>query len=147
MKISEIKAQWEEGRRHGFPPCCRARWIFDRLRPSFLDNVFPSDVAARLRPLLSIRYGLADGMVPCEYHAARFLIDGDRTRWRRRRTTPITSCCDTFSFMLEDGIVRLETVEPDEVISEKGHIWMMSATPEEGISISRCPWCGTDLQH
>jgi hypothetical protein len=158
--LDTIRYHWREGERHGFPRCCRARYIVDRVRPSVLDAVLPEGVAGRVRRLLP-RYGLGDGMVPCEAHALLYLATGDRSGWRK--PLPPGECCQLRADLVGGGSVYLARihVEPEESsvvncgedwddagqLAEAVDVWMFSpdGDPNNGISVSHCPWCGAAL--
>lgn len=154
--LSVAARAWKEGAFHGFPRCCRARYVFDRVRPH-LSDLFPADVAARLRRL-SPRRALADGMVPCEWHALAYVLTGDRSGWRHPRP-PRTTCCDVRERLVDGGEVRLwrERIEPDphpdhEVCAcgtdAPVDVWIFALEPGDdapAISVTHCPWCGAAL--
>lgn len=95
---------------------------------------------------------LADGMVPCEYHLAKWVLQGTREGWR----APLEKgmCCETRSDLERSGVAVIQkvTYEPDpedemEVLSEVATFWMLTfqGEVEEGISVAHCPWCGSEL--
>lgn len=138
-----IRNQWTEGARHGFPPCCRARYIVDQLRPSLLDAVLPEGVAGRVRRLTHPRFSVADGMVPCELHLVAYLATGDKTGWRN--PLPATMCCQMRRDLVENGHVHLEREAFDVDGIGPVAIWMFGTTAENAISVNACPYCGKAL--
>ncbi len=146
MRYSKlILEQWREGRKHGFPQCCRARFIVDCIRPSLSDTLLPKGLASRLKRLTHPRHAVADGMVPCEYHLAAYLLTGDRTKWRK--PLPPTMCCTRRNDLVEAGYVALskETIPPDEGEGAEFSVWMFGLTKDDQINISNCPFCGAAL--
>lgn len=131
---------WAEGRHHGFPPCCIARFIFDPVR------ILPGGRALGRVLRLTPRRAVSDGMVPCEYHLAHYLLTGDRARWRRRRTAPMEACCETRAYFEREGDLVFErgaevsNPETGEV-QARLDLWMV----KEVGAIHYCPWCGKEL--
>lgn len=145
--LSYVREQWAEGERHGFPKCCRARYIADRL----LDPVGPRRLLpdglggrlVRLRP----RYSVADGMVPCEAHLLGYLLTGDRSGWRKPRAPGM--CCQLRADIVAGGYARLtrETFCPTDDDGEELDevtVWMLGEG-DGAISVTHCPWCGAAL--
>ena len=151
---------WDEGSKHGFPPCCKARFILSTLRPHvFTDKIAPN-FFYRLRKHFNLRHVLADGMVPCEYHALKYLVTGDKTGWRDRSVKPPV-CCEMRRDLEEEGTVSLRYVQffaqdfeggGQDLLSEASFwVWMLEFPSQEGepdfeISVHNCPWCGTALE-
>jgi hypothetical protein len=88
-------------------------------------------------------------MVPCEYHLLRYLVDGDKTKWRK--PLPEEWCCDMRRSLVEGGWVTLvrETFKPEDehgiIADEVVTIWMFGRG-EDAISVTCCPWCGAALK-
>lgn len=146
--IRILREQWNEGRRHGFPACCVARYALDRVRPRLVTSVVPGKAGDRLSFLLSPRMVFADGMVPCEYHLARYILNGDRTGWRRKPEAG-EPCCDHWRHFEAEKLVRFETFEPEDedgvVMEGSVSVWMFGRG-DDAVSISRCPWCGQEVR-
>lgn len=145
--LDYVVEQWDEGAKHGFPPCCRARFIVSHLRPPLLSRVAPV-LSRRLRGFTP-RHVIADGMVPCEYHLLHWVVTGDKGGWRKPAGEGM--CCQTRKDLVGSGEVLLARIrcEPDEYISEVAYPWIFHADAEEGtpgISIDHCPWCGEPLE-
>ena len=152
--FANARRLWREGARHGFHRCCRARFIASNARPRLFERVAPG-LALRLRKLRP-RHVIADGCVPCELHAMRWLLDGRTDHWRD--TLPPGVCCqfvkDLHSGQNIDIGLSLEREDIEELEHEDGEvmsvagqgvrIWWMGIG-EERASVHFCPWCGTDL--
>ena len=137
------REHWRAGRDHGFPRCCRARFILDAKRPHTLSRI---GIVERLIHLLSPRRRLADGMVPCEMHALQWLLTGRREHWRR----PNPVCCETRRDLRGHANIEAVEIDPEEMGFEGGmnvapmRVWMFRIGEEE-ISVGFCPWCGERL--
>jgi hypothetical protein len=153
---------WGEGSIHGFPPCCKARFIVSVLRPRFIRHRLAPNFFTRWKMNLSLRHSLADGMVPCEYHALKYLVTGDKTGWRKNRETTET-CCEVRRDLEDSGIATLKRTQikfedvdggKDLLLSDETYwVWMLNlpvqeeeGRPEHEISVHNCPWCGTPLE-
>lgn len=149
--VSWASTQWKEGERHGFPRCCRARFILSHGRPKPLEHLAPG-IMGRLRRLTP-RFAVADGMVPCEYHLLKWLWNGDRRGWRDPLDPENGECCEVRQDLERGGVVsiRQERYEDEELFSEPYRPWMLFLLDEnggarDGISITACPWCGVPLE-
>lgn len=138
---------WAEGRHHGFPPCCIARFVLDPAR--LLGAALPAGRVSRMvGRLVSLgpRHAVADGMVPCEGHLVHYLLTGDRSSWRRRRTAPLEACCEARAYFEAEGLVAhergAEVSDPETgEVEARLDLWMV-----EGVgAVSYCPWCGQRL--
>ena len=158
--MEDIFKFWEEGTKYGFPPCCKARFILSRVRPRFFRHRIAPGFFARINQHYGFRRALADGMVPCEYHALKYLLTGDKTSWRKRDMRP-DICCETRRDLEDAGIAvvkkhKLKASDVDEgqdlLADSVFWIWLLHLPVVEGegggehsISVHNCPWCGSPL--
>lgn len=160
MDIEELMGVWREGRRWGFPPCCRLRFYvqvqMDRVLPPVLTR------AASLSP----RRALADGYVPCEYHALKWVLTGKPSVDPASRVEHFTEnamCCVNRAHN-EDFLIRpfMEFVtevygtgnfDSEPVIGDgfgaELDMLLWYVVNREGVQvfgpIECCPWCGAPL--
>lgn len=154
--LQYIAAEWQAGDRHGFPPCCRARFILAQLRPHPLREVAPY-FAQRLRRITP-RGAVADGYVPCEYHVLKWLVTGRPGVEMDRRNKHVDTCCeyrDTFAALgvqVRQTVLRgSEIADPEDKFDidpkAKVTIWELEVDGlgEIGVTVRCCPWCGKEL--
>lgn len=151
--INTARRHWRAGAQYGFHRCCRARFIASNARPRLFERIVPG-WAHRLRRFRP-RHVLADGCVPCEIHALRWLLDGRKDHWRA--PLPPGVCCQVSRGLAAGGHATLaredvDAVDPDdlehgECATASGQVfrvWFLGLG-EERISVNFCPWCGTSL--
>lgn len=152
--IMRLLDHWRAGQHYRFPLCCRIEFIKDQILMEPVQAVLPEalqETAYRLRKALSVRYHLADGLVPCSYHAARWVVTGKPPMDPSERVGG-DKCCefrDLGPEILDLHLVPLVLPEyPDSVV------WVLRQGEEEGpkddmleadIHVHHCPWCGTSL--
>jgi len=144
------RREWQEGAKHGFPPCCRAQFIADQAAFDLVMRVpgVTTGKVYRVRKLLDPRYAIADGFVPCTYHALKWGLTGTKAVSRERRKQGDAArgyCCREMKRAIADRGVIVERI-PVEVWSGTARIWVLrhADDPVEGrfVHIRRCPWCG-----
>jgi hypothetical protein len=146
-RIEAVRGWWADGSLYSIPVCCRVRWIADRLWPSPLRRLAPNlhGRLLKLRP----RYAVADGIVPCEAHLARYLLTGRPTVPDPRRN-PTGLCCEIRAIMADHGVVleRVTVETTDEAGRSTGWAqpWMLQVEGETACNVSVCPWCGVVLE-
>ena len=144
--LSEARRHWAAGECFGFPRCCRARFIVSQMRPRVLSLLAPG-LASRLAQL-SPRMAVADGLVPCEYHLARWLLTGVRADRRAQPTHDL--CCDHRQDMADVDAAHIARQfvsgeDPSTGETVTGYAWFLT-TDHDDIQIDACPWCGTRLE-
>lgn len=112
-----------------------------------------SSVTGRLLRLLP-RHVLGDGIVPCEYHALRWLLTGRPPVEPGDRVVEGETCCGVRAVLAEDGdaVLSRQTVAVEEVADGQpipagiASVWFLEVPGAEPLVVRRCPWCGTDLE-
>ena len=140
-RLSDAIDGWKAGEHNHIPRCCRLRWLSNPFRPSVLSRVAP-DLSNRLRRHLRPRYAIADGVVPCEYHALRFLLTGQRPVPDDMRNNSADGfCCEHREAMAKHAGVTIQASEHPDYLG----VPFLLTGEDEQFSLMHCPWCGEGL--
>lgn len=155
--IMKLLDHWRNGIHYGFPVCCRVQFLADQVVMGALTRTTPEalhDILYRLRRFTP-RYSLADGLVPCSYHAARWTLTGLPPVDPASRDRA-TACCESRDALAQIADVHLVHLVLDEVdgsgSDKKVSLWVLRSGEgptdnmlEQDVHIHNCPWCGTPL--
>lgn len=140
-----VAAAWTEGARQGFPLCCRVQFCADVA----IWRAFPPSFQRLWQ--IAPRRAISDGLVPCWYHTARWLLTGKPPMDPGARLGG-SRCCDARDTMESEcgTVIRVDVVEA--FMDGEDEPPRMIAIPQlhidgaEPVHCPHCPWCGKQIE-